>query len=123
MGDSVDDSVSDSERKKDGNEKEMLDRYVTYFKTNKPDYDEEITAENIVYVFYEDTFGKVHRHIKTQLKQWSEELSKSLVLEALHRSREANNPMIYATTIINNWKEAGVKTMKDVMKLDDAFDF
>lgn len=102
----------------DPDEEEMLEHYAEFLKQSKPDYEGDIHSENIVTIFYEEMIGDVHPHINNQLNQWLKTFPKSLVLEALHRSVSANSPMLYAASIINNWKKEEVKTYKDVMRLD-----
>ncbi|PJH64186.1 DnaD domain protein [Salmonella enterica] len=59
--------------------------------------------------------------MENQLNQWLTLLPKSLVVEALHRSVHANSPILYASTIIDDWKKKDVKTYKDVVKLDKNY--
>lgn len=43
------------------------------------------------------------------------------LLEALHRSINAQKPISYANSIIENWRIQGVRAYKDVIRLDNAF--
>lgn len=106
------------ETETDDDEKATMDRYVIHYKEKFSNHEGEITPENLVQVYYENLIGEVHPHIKTQLKSWCKALPNSLVLEALKRSLHANQPILYAATVIENWKKAGVQTARDVENLD-----
>lgn len=43
------------------------------------------------------------------------------LLEALHRSKNTQKSIFYANLIIENWKDKGVRTYKDVIRLDHEF--
>lgn len=105
----------------DADETALLDRYANYLKENNPQLQEVVTPENIVTVYYRHTVGEVHPHIANQLKKWQESNPKSLILEALSRSLKANHPLAYAESILENWANSGVKSYKDVVKLDSEY--
>jgi len=105
----------------DTEELTLLQRYGDYLKKNKPEFTGEITPDNILNIYYEQMLGELHPHIDNQLRQWQKKLPKTLILEALHRSTKANKPILYAASIIDNWRKAGVETYKDVMKLDQEY--
>lgn len=105
----------------DDEETALLDRYSNYLKKLKPDLNIDINSENIVAVYYEQLFGELHPHIKNQLNRWQEEISKPLVLEAMTRSVNANSPILYAASIIENWKKSGVESCRDVIEIDQQF--
>lgn len=105
----------------DPDERAMLERYANYLKQMQPDITEVITPKNIIEVFYREMIGEVQPHINTEIKKWEKLIPKSLILEALNRSVNANLPLIYAATIINKWIKNDVQSIKDVIRLDKQY--
>lgn len=99
-------------------ESELIRDYIDYLKIRKPDYEGSITADNIICVYYDQLLGHVNPIIENQLNKWRREMPASLILEALHRSVKAHTPLLYAASIIENWKKEGVTTYQDVIELD-----
>lgn len=99
----------------------MMERYANYLKETKPHLEEKIHSNNIHLVYFREMIGELTPPVERQLQEWAESLPKSLIVEALHRSVKANTPLSYAGTIIDNWRLAGVKTYRDVMRLDKEY--
>lgn len=107
-------------KKIDQNEEKILERYSRLIKQSSLQTNREITPDNILRVFYEEQIGRVSPEVSVRLNEWLKFYPKSLILEALHRSRNAQKPISYANSIIENWRNQGVKTYKDVIRLDNA---
>lgn len=105
----------------DADERKMLERYANYLKKLKPNIIDVITPNNIVEIFYKELIGEVSPHIETEFDKWKKIIPKSLILEALNRSRDGNTPVVYAATIISNWVKNDVKSIKDVLRLDKEY--
>lgn len=81
--------------------------------------DENSPLQEIVQI-YESIFGMINSFVFQNLEQWCEDLSPELVLEALKRSKSANN-FKYTENILKNWDSRGVKTVTDVENIDAEF--
>ena len=99
----------------DKGELAMINQYITYLKLTYTNVKEVLTPENIIFVYYNELIGPLKPTTEHQLNLWKKEWPISLILEALHRSLKANNPMMYAASILSNWKKEGVETYKDVI--------
>ena len=108
-------------QKIDQNEEKILERYSQLLKQSSVQPNREITPDNILRIFYEEQIGTVSPEVSVRLNEWLEFYPKSLILEALHRSTNAQKPISYANSIIENWKDKGVRTYKDVIRLDHEF--
>lgn len=82
-------------------------------------HDENSPLQEIVQI-YESIFGMINSFVFQNLEQWCEDLSPELVLEALKRSKSANN-FKYTENILKNWDSRGVKTVTDVENIDAEF--
>lgn len=82
-------------------------------------HDENSPMQEIVQI-YESIFGMINSFVFQNLEQWCEDLSPELVLEALKRSKSANN-FKYTENILKNWDSRGVKTVTDVENIDAEF--
>lgn len=102
----------------DTEEQNILTWYVEYIAQRNPESSEKITPENIVCMYYKQIIGHVSPSIERQLLKWQEKMPRSLILEALHRSIKAKNPIVYTATILESWMSAGVKNYEDVINLD-----
>ncbi|EAC5359960.1 DnaD domain protein, partial [Listeria monocytogenes] len=100
---------------------------VSTYKNDKNDkneknnniHDENSPLQEIVQI-YESIFGMINSFVFQNLEQWCEDLSPELVLEALKRSKSANN-FKYTENILKNWDSRGVKTVTDVENIDAEF--
>lgn len=102
-------------------EEERLQQYINSVKQSTLYSGRMVTTENILEFYYEEMIGTISPEVTVQFKQWLADYPKSIILEALHRSRNANIPLSYARTIINKWKEKGVNDYIDIIKLDREF--
>lgn len=102
-------------------EEERLQQYINSVKQSTLYSGRMVTTENILEFYYEEMIGTISPEVTLQFKQWLTDYPKSIILEALHRSRNANIPLSYARTIINKWKEKGVNDYIDIIKLDREF--
>ncbi|AUJ86868.1 MULTISPECIES: DnaD domain-containing protein [unclassified Enterococcus] len=82
-------------------------------------HDESSPLQEIVQI-YESIFGMINSFVFQNLEQWCEDLSPELVIEALKRSKSANN-FKYTENILKNWDSRGVKTVTDVENIDAEF--
>ncbi|MFF9835454.1 DnaD domain-containing protein [Enterococcus casseliflavus] len=82
-------------------------------------HDENSPLQEIVQI-YESIFGMINSFVFQNLEQWCEDLSPELVIEALKRSKSANN-FKYTENILKNWDSRGVKTVTDVENIDAEF--
>lgn len=82
-------------------------------------HDGESKLQEIVQI-YESIFGMINSFVFQNLEQWCEDLSPELVIEALKRSKSANN-FKYTENILKNWDSRGVKTLTDVENIDSEF--
>src|SRR5699024_3206534 len=105
----------------DKDEEKRLERYAQFIKQSSIQTNIEITPDNILEIFYEEQCDRLSPEVHVRFAEWSKIYPKSLILEALHRSRNAKKPISYANTIIENWKKQGVRTCKDVIRLDNEF--
>ena len=100
---------------------------VSTYKNDKNDkneknnniHDENSPLQEIVQI-YESIFGMINSFVFQNLEQWCEDLSPDLVIEALKRSKSANN-FKYTENILKNWDSRGVKTVVDVENIDAEF--
>lgn len=100
---------------------------VSTYKNDKNDkneknnniHDENSPLQEIVQI-YESIFGMINSFVFQNLEQWCEDLSPELVIEALKRSKSANN-FKYTENILKNWDSRGVKTVVDVENIDAEF--
>ncbi len=100
---------------------------VSTYKNDKNDkneknnniHDENSPLQEIVQI-YESIFGMINSFVFQNLEQWCEDLSPELVIEALKRSKSANN-FKYTENILKNWDSRGVKTVIDVENIDAEF--
>lgn len=100
---------------------------VSTYKNDKNDkneknnniHDENSPLQEIVQI-YESIFGMINSFVFQNLEQWCEDLSPELVIEALKRSKSANN-FKYTENILKNWDSRGVKTVTDVENIDAEF--
>jgi len=99
----------------DKGELAMINQYITYLKLTHTNVKEVLTPDNIICVYYKELIGPLNPSTEHQLNLWKKEWPISLILEALHRSLNANSPMMYAASILSNWKKEGVETYKDVI--------
>lgn len=99
----------------------VIERYIKYLKHKRPELDDVITTDEIVYIFYRELFGEVTPEIQKSLNDWESKLTTSLILEALVRSEGKFKPISYANTVINNWLKNGVQNTKDVARLDRLY--
>ena len=86
---------------------------------NNTIHDKNSPLQEIVQI-YESIFGMINSFVFQNLEQWCEDLSPELVLEALKRSKSANN-FKYTENILKNWDSRGVKTVTDVENIDAEF--
>src|SRR5699024_3880432 len=103
------------------NEEKIRERYSQLLKQSSLQTNREITPDNILEIFYEEEIGRVSPEVSVRLNEWLKFYPKSLILEALHRSINAQKPISYANSIIENWRSQRVRTYKDVIRLDNAF--
>lgn len=99
----------------DEDELAMINQYITYLKLTHTNVKEVLTPDNIIRVYYKELIGPLNPSTEHQLNLWKKEWPISLILEALHRSLNANSPMKYTASILSNWKKEGIKTYKDVI--------
>nr|WP_216696209.1 DnaD domain protein [Enterococcus innesii] len=100
---------------------------VSTYKNDKNDkneknnniHDESSPLQEIIQI-YESIFGMINSFVFQNLEQWCEDLSPELVIEALKRSKSANN-FKYTENILKNWDSRGVKTLTDVENIDSEF--
>lgn len=100
---------------------------VSTYKNDKNDkneknnniHDESSPLQEIIQI-YESIFGMINSFVFQNLEQWCEDLSPELVIEALKRSKSANN-FKYTENILKNWYSRGVKTLTDVENIDSEF--
>lgn len=98
-----------------------LDRYIEYLKNKNPFIQENINLKNILRISYEVLIGKAGPSVETQLNTWQQTKPTLLILEALVRSVNANNPMSYANKILINWDKQGINSLAEVRKLDSEY--
>lgn len=99
----------------------VIERYIQYLKYKKPDFNDEINIDEVIYVFYEELLGEITLEVKEKLTAWESKLPKSVILEAFTRSIDKFRPIYYITTIIENWLNQGVTNLRDVSRLDREF--
>lgn len=102
-------------------DKQNLDRYIEYLNNKNPFIREEINMKNILRISYEVLIGKFGPTVETQLNTWQETKPTLLILEALVRSVNANNPMSYANKILENWGKQEINNLEEVRKLDNEY--
>ncbi|WP_369674799.1 DnaD domain-containing protein [Enterococcus faecium] len=108
-------------------QRQSNDKPMTTYKNDKNDkndknnniHDENSTLQEIVQI-YESIFGMINSFVFQNLEQWCEDLSPELVIEALKRSKSANN-FKYTENILKNWDSRGVKSLTDVENIDSEF--
>ena len=75
----------------------------------------------------QNAFGIRDRSLGTAemeyIESWSRDFELPIILEACSRTlKKTHQPSFsYANRILSDWKDAGVKTMEDVQKLDEGF--
>src|SRR5699024_7537510 len=84
----------------DKDEEKRLERYAQFIKQSSIQTNIEITPDNILEIFYEEQCDRLSPEVHVRFAEWSKIYPKSLILEALHRSRNAKKPISYANTII-----------------------
>ncbi|WP_161877692.1 DnaD domain protein [Alkalibacterium sp. MB6] len=102
----------------DSNEIALQERYIDFIRECQPTFSETVTPDNILSIYYSQLIGEINPIIENQLNQWKKNMPTSLVLEALQRSLKANNPLLYAASILSNWRKEKVSSLKDVVTLD-----
>lgn len=102
-------------------EQVYIQKYIEFIKFKNPSFSQSISTKEILYVFYKEILGEVTSAVMDKIKEWEEELPKSIILEAFIRSIDKNNPLAYINSIINNWTKKGVKNLRDVSRLDKEF--
>lgn len=98
-----------------------LKSYISYLEGKNPMLKGKIDLDNILFYFYREMIGEPTLQVEEDLDKWSKEFSKSIIIEALSRSREAYKPMSYAVKILTNWKQANIKNFQDIMNLDKGY--
>lgn len=106
----------------DEDELDRLDSYLEILKTKNISFDEQINSSELLVIVYEKLFGEASLIIRKKLEAWEQLMDKSLIIEAFMRSIDKYNPISYASTVIENWEKNQVKDLRDVSKLDRAFD-
>lgn len=98
-----------------------IEQYIKYLKHKKPALDQIILTEDVLCVFYKELLGEVTLEVQEKFKAWEIKLPKSIILEALVRSEGKFKPISYAGTIIDNWLNKGVKSTRDIARLDREY--
>ena len=80
-------------------EEHVLERYIQYFQKQGNLSHGEVTANNILTIFYGDMIDLVTPHVQKQLDKWEKTFSKSIILEALQRSASKSHPLSYTASI------------------------
>lgn len=112
-----------SNREAEANQEEEihLQRYMNYLNHQKGNLQEELTAENILSLYYQELIGQLTPEINEQLESWTKKLPKSVLLEGIIRSAEKEHPFHYLKKVVANWLGAEVRTLSDVIQLDRQF--
>ena len=72
---------------------------------------------------YSQIFGMINSLTAESLNYWCEDLSPSIVKEALKKSAEQNAKNFkYTESILKSWEKRGVKTVEDIKALDTEFE-
>lgn len=119
----VNQNVNDNEESWDTNRStvdnsQKMDVFINHIKAMKPDLQTEINLGNILNLYYECLFGQIDPSVVSRLNSWERKMPKLLILEALTRSVNANNPLYYANSIIENWFINGVDNFERLNKYD-----
>ena len=107
--------------REDDPELKVIERYIDYLKLKNPSFEGEINSTNILTIYYRELIGNVGFHIKVVLDDWKDNYPIPIILEALHRSMKATNPIPYAAKILENWEEQGVESYQDIKHLENKY--
>lgn len=113
--------TSREELEVDSNETRLLGHYIKLINQTAPYPNKSISPQNILYEFYTTKIGEMTPSISVTLELWEKEFPRSIILEALNRSIEAQSPISYANKIIEDWKNNGVKNFSDIVEVDRKF--